>query len=169
MTAFLFSFDCLCGQDVWCRLGCVSNLVLRLSLSYILWYGSGVGGAISSFFIFSIREISVFVIVQMYLLSPLNHIHIWYLIDVFENSKHWENNWGIWLYNHQPRFELKSLWSSDAILWWCGQWVNIGSGNGLLPDGTKPMPEPMLLSHWWDPVAFSLEHFHTECRSYYSV
>ena len=25
-------------------------------------------------------------------------------------------------------------------------WVNIGSGNGLLPDGTKPLPEPMLNS-----------------------
>ena len=23
-------------------------------------------------------------------------------------------------------------------------WVNIGSANGLLPDGTKPLPEPML-------------------------
>ena len=23
-------------------------------------------------------------------------------------------------------------------------WVNIGSGNGLLPDGTKPLPEPIL-------------------------
>ena len=23
-------------------------------------------------------------------------------------------------------------------------WVNIGSGSGLLPDGTKPLPEPML-------------------------
>ena len=23
-------------------------------------------------------------------------------------------------------------------------WVNIGSGNGLLPDGTKPSPEPVL-------------------------
>ena len=26
-------------------------------------------------------------------------------------------------------------------------WVNIGSGNGLLPDGTKPLPEPMLTYH----------------------
>ena len=26
-------------------------------------------------------------------------------------------------------------------------WVNIGSGNGLLPDGTKPLPEPMLTDH----------------------
>ena len=24
--------------------------------------------------------------------------------------------------------------------------VNIGSGNGLLPEGTKPLPEPMLIS-----------------------
>ena len=23
-------------------------------------------------------------------------------------------------------------------------WVNIGSGNGSLPDGIKPLPEPML-------------------------
>ena len=23
-------------------------------------------------------------------------------------------------------------------------WVNIGSGNGVLPDGTKPLPEPFL-------------------------
>ena len=28
----------------------------------------------------------------------------------------------------------------DAI--WRQIWVNIGSGNGLLPDGTKPLPEP---------------------------
>ena len=24
-------------------------------------------------------------------------------------------------------------------------WDNIGSGNGLLPDGTKPLPAPMLI------------------------
>ena len=32
----------------------------------------------------------------------------------------------------------------------CGlemQYVNIGSGNGLLPDGTKPLPEPVLTYH----------------------
>ena len=26
-------------------------------------------------------------------------------------------------------------------------WVNIDSGTGLLPDGTKPLPEPMLTYH----------------------
>ena len=29
--------------------------------------------------------------------------------------------------------------------WWV---VNISSGNGLVPSGTKPLPEPMLTS-WW--------------------
>ena len=28
-------------------------------------------------------------------------------------------------------------------------WVNIGSGNGLLADGTKPISEPMLTNHQW--------------------
>ena len=31
-------------------------------------------------------------------------------------------------------------------------WVNIGSGNGLLPDGTKPLPEPMLTDHQWSDI-----------------
>ena len=30
-------------------------------------------------------------------------------------------------------------------------WVNPGSGNGLLPDGTKPLPEPMLTRDYWHP------------------
>ena len=33
--------------------------------------------------------------------------------------------------------------------------VNIGSGNGLLPDGTKPLPESMLINHQLGPVAFT--------------
>ena len=35
-----------------------------------------------------------------------------------------------------------SLGPSDAK-----NWVNIGSDNGLVPDGTKPLPEPMLTYH----------------------
>ena len=34
--------------------------------------------------------------------------------------------------------------------------VNIGSGNGLLPDGTKPLPKPMLTSDSLAPVVFCL-------------
>ena len=33
-------------------------------------------------------------------------------------------------------------------------WVNSGSGNGLLPDGTKPLPEPMLTDNQWRPMTF---------------
>ena len=39
-------------------------------------------------------------------------------------------------------------------------WVNIGSGNGLLPDGTKPLPEPMLTYHRWGPLALNQASFY---------
>ena len=41
---------------------------------------------------------------------------------------------------------FNSLWPSNNT-WQHGIWVNIGSGNGLLPDGTKPLPEPMSTEH----------------------
>ena len=34
-------------------------------------------------------------------------------------------------------------------------YVNIGSGVGLLPDGTKPLPEPMLTNDQLGVVAFT--------------
>ena len=37
--------------------------------------------------------------------------------------------------------------------------INIGSGNGLLPDGTKPLPEPMLTYHQWGPVTITWGQF----------
>ena len=45
-------------------------------------------------------------------------------------------------------------------------WVNISSGNGLLPDGTKPLPEPMLTDHQWSPVTFILGLFHNRCLNH---
>ena len=41
-------------------------------------------------------------------------------------------------------------------------WVNISSGNGLLPDGTKPLPEPMLTCHQMRSVAFTWKQFSQE-------
>ena len=39
------------------------------------------------------------------------------------------------------------------VVWWPNMetyiWVNIASGNGMLPDGTKPSSEPMLTNPWW--------------------
>ena len=31
-------------------------------------------------------------------------------------------------------------------------WIDTGPGNGLLPDGTKQLPEPMLTYHQLGPV-----------------
>ena len=46
--------------------------------------------------------------------------------------------------------------------------VNIGSGNGLLPDGTKPLSEPMLTYHQSGRVAFIWGHFHKRYLSHQS-
>ena len=37
--------------------------------------------------------------------------------------------------------------------------VNIGSGNGLLPDGTKPLPAPMLIYRKYGPMTLSKDNF----------
>ena len=47
--------------------------------------------------------------------------------------------------------------SSDITSWIL---VNIGLGNGLLPEGAKPLPEPMLIYHQWERVAFTWGQFH---------
>ena len=41
-----------------------------------------------------------------------------------------------------------------------------GSGNGLVPDGTKPLPEPMLTYHQTCSVAFIREKFHKKCSAH---
>ena len=38
--------------------------------------------------------------------------------------------------------------------------LNIGSGNGSVPSGNKPLPEAMLTYHRWDPVTITRGHFH---------
>ena len=47
--------------------------------------------------------------------------------------------------------------------------VNIGSGHGLLPGGTKPVPEPMLTVHQWSLVAFTWGQFHEKRSRYQSL
>ena len=48
-------------------------------------------------------------------------------------------------------------------------WVNIGSGNGLLPDGMEQLPEPMLTDHQLSPVTFILGQFHEKCLNHQSL
>ena len=44
--------------------------------------------------------------------------------------------------------------------------VNIGSGKCLLPDGTKPLPEPMLTYHQWVSMAMTWDQFHMNYLRY---
>ena len=48
---------------------------------------------------------------------------------------------------------FNTLWPHMAT--WTG--INMGSGNGLLPDGTKPLPEPML-TYWGQRYKIYLSH-----------
>ena len=44
--------------------------------------------------------------------------------------------------------------------------VNSGSGNGLVPDSTKSLPEPVLINLQWSLVAFTWQHFHKKWSRY---
>ena len=49
-------------------------------------------------------------------------------------------------------------------------WVNVGLGNGLLADGTKPLPEPMLTyNQRWAMRAISHEVFINLIHNMYSA
>ena len=44
--------------------------------------------------------------------------------------------------------------------------VNIGSGNGLVPSGNKPLPEPMLTPHWRIHAALGGDELKCICGQY---
>ena len=48
-------------------------------------------------------------------------------------------------------------------------WVNIGSGNGSLSDGTKPLAELKFPSHLWGSMTFTLDQSSSEPPRCYSV
>ena len=59
-----------------------------------------------------------------------------------------------------------SIWLEGITHWGLGMpmatqiWVNIVLCNGLLPDGTKPLPDPMFTYHQWGPLIFIWDQFH---------
>ena len=72
---------------------------------------------------------------------------------------------------HLKNFELSKAWRHKAarahLSIWPGNhiWRHIYMGqhrlnNGLLPDGTKPLPESMLTYHQHGPVTFLQKQFH---------
>ena len=51
----------------------------------------------------------------------------------------------------------------------CWRHTNIGSGNDLLPNGTKPLPRPMFTNNRRGLVPFTWGQFHGKCSSYLSL
>ena len=88
--------------------------------------------------------------------------------------------WNRWVLGH-----LQAPWSRPHIRTgsppWCELFVawsrpmasqnsvNIGSDNGLVPSGTKPLPEPVLANHQWGHMAFTWGQFHRKCSRYLSL
>ena len=69
------------------------------------------------------------------------------------NQTHWFKElikkWNKWN-------KINSLRPSDAISYTL---VSIGLRNDLLPDGTKPLPEPMLIYYQWAAMIFNWGQF----------
>ena len=78
----------------------------------------------------------------------------------------------IWLMNVK---QFMRIWLLPFhMLTHCGHmvteiWVNIRSGNVLLPDSTKPLPEPMWLIISEVQVTFILEKIHKRCLNCQSL
>ena len=70
-----------------------------------------------------------------------------------------------WVYNIWPCAETEKVVRVTALVVTgdVEAWVNIGSWYTLLPDGTKPLPEPMLISHKWCPVTITFDQLHSGC------
>ena len=89
-------------------------------------------------------------------LYHITHVYLNKMVDIimktFSNVFSWKKIVGSWLKLHWWLF-LRSDWKGLSFgsgngwavdRWQVIIWVNIGSGNGLVPDGTKPLPVPML-------------------------
>ena len=63
---------------------------------------------------------------------------------------------------------LNSLLSRE-ITWWHRSVPTLAQVKGLLPDDTKPLLEPILVSHLWYSVAFTWGQFHKKCCRYLSL
>ena len=64
---------------------------------------------------------------------------------------------------------LNSLWPSDTIWRHRSGSTLVQVMACLLPDGTKPLPEPMLTYHQSGLVTFTCGHFRTKCSIYLSL
>ena len=69
------------------------------------------------------------------------------------------------IFQHLNASQIEALWRHMVTR----NRVNIGTGNGLLPDGAKSLPEPMLTYIQQCPVVFIWGHYHNKIWRYQSV
>ena len=63
---------------------------------------------------------------------------------------------------------VNSLWPSDTI-WWQGSGSTLVQVMALLPDGTKPLPEPMVTYYQKGPAMFIWGQLCLRCYSHQSL
>ena len=88
------------------------------------------------------------VIVVLYAISSCDHNRIWQdQVEHIGKLTHWLPKYAVVFSNICNEWHLEKFLgkcphlNANRRYWWE---VNIGSGNGLVPSGTKPLPEPML-------------------------
>ena len=66
---------------------------------------------------------------------------------------------------------LSNLFMPPMTVWYTTtwNWINIGSSNGLVPDGVNPLAQPVLTYHWWGLATLNCKQFHGKCSGYQSV
>ena len=74
---------------------------------------------------------------------------------------------GCWALGKHRNIYLHFL--SYLDIWVCAGGWNPSSGGGLLPDGTKALPEPILTYHQRGLAAFDWGQFHTKFSRYLSL
>ena len=64
------------------------------------------------------------------------------------------SRWWLVAWCHQAiTWTISDQWFNQTCQLWVKYLVRIGSGDGLVPDGTKPSPEPMLTNELINPVS----------------
>ena len=91
------------------------------------------------------------------LISPVNHLFDQPIVLAYKKE-----TLRLCLTNNLPVWLINTLWPSNAI-WRHRSGSTLAQVMALLPDGTKPLPEPMLTYHHWRLIAFTWRQFHKEC------
>ena len=127
-------------------------MVVRISFSIILLYGVGGSSCFINYGTMKMRTVQSKRRTVLWILEHYNAI----LYNTFLNGTLWimgdyATHRGISMRKTEILVSIATephIFHQLIVAYWrhmaTQMWVNTGSGNGLVPDGTKPLPEPML-------------------------